>query len=328
VVSAVIAAAISATLHLQSTRRRTPTGDSAPPHSKSAIFHMNFLISVAMAYLAKITPGSPAVALQVFETVELMEEILMLVTARDVLSAMQAVTAMRDTVSGSVKVQRAIGLLPDPTADFSVPLWECIRAGRRAQNLRDFHGITYFDYGKRFERNFDYRFDDHVYAEPKFHEVADFILTAAGDHCLYKLGSRCRQLSICQPAACKEMEISYRCRNCGDPDLWDYEITLWDVGTLTASNSQYITMGDVYSAIIKARQRHRASCQKPKAKAEIEVEFRGSVRLNEGDGTLKKRPSDKGFEGEFKAMDELETANFLANYAKYWFFFYSYNIQA
>lgn len=126
-----------------------------------------------MVWKSKATPASALVADQVFETAELMEvsarsrpeicsfrtnycqTILLLVKPQDVLRAMQVNRAMRDTVNGSSKIQRAIGLLPDWEADFTPTFWQdCDDEPEDA-----FHGISYFDYDKRYCRTYDSRFD-------------------------------------------------------------------------------------------------------------------------------------------------------------------------
>jgi len=95
---------------------------------------------------------------------------------------------------------------------------------------------------------------------------------------LHRLGSRCRNLSICQPPA-SAVEIYERCEHCEDR----YDEIPREVGQVTPSNGAYITVGDRYSATIRTRIAHRRKCEKPKAKADISVEFRGAVTLRQSD---------------------------------------------
>ncbi|KAK4621478.1 hypothetical protein CLAFUW4_07259 [Fulvia fulva] len=66
---------------------------------------------------------SPEKAVEVFATVELIEDILLRLNALDILRAMQVSRFMRDTVIGSSKLLKHIGLSPNLEAHFSSPLW-------------------------------------------------------------------------------------------------------------------------------------------------------------------------------------------------------------
>ncbi|KAK6394052.1 hypothetical protein LTR65_001898 [Meristemomyces frigidus] len=202
-----------------------------------------------------------------------MEHIMLHLGTTDVLKAMQATRAMRDTVNGSSKIQMSIGLLPNPDADFLALPWPGYYPNR-------FHGFEYDDYSKRYCCSYDSRYDDiqeGAIPDPRKLEKADFLVLSHSGTALYKLGSRCRGLSICQPPVLA-MKIHELCKHCEA-----YDPTPNPAGELKPSNGAYITMGDLYSATIRTRTAHRRKCKMPKAKADIRVEFRGSVLLRQSD---------------------------------------------
>ena len=199
---------------------------------------------------------------------------------KDVLRAMQATRTMRDTVNDSIKVQRLIGLLPNSDADFLALPWAGFDGTRGNEN--SFHGFCYDDYGKRFCCSYDSRYDDMqmgAVPDPRELNEADFVITTESDVSLFKFGSRCRNLSLCQPPVAA-MEIYELCEHC---EGRFYEFVPNKVGEVKPSNGAYITVGDIYSSTIKTRAAHRQRCRKPKAKANISIEFQGSVPLRGSD---------------------------------------------
>ncbi|KAF7191983.1 hypothetical protein HII31_06628 [Pseudocercospora fuligena] len=259
------------------------------------------------------TANSPTKAEKVFGTAELMENIMLNLGTRDVLTAMQATRAMRDTVLGSTKIQTLIGLLPDYECHFSVMPWETIgeRQGfvvfppnpnyNNAARPVIFHDFTLSNYSDTFNYGYD-KFHPESYKD-QWHQAqisnggrADFVITAPrDDKCLRKLGSRVRALSICQPP----VEYAYFDVNCGhwkcryqlhqrfkEPDL--EENALRNAEYLVSAsggvaNRRYVTIGDLYKANIEVRKRHREICPWGKSKMYVTVSFCASVRLREDD---------------------------------------------
>lgn len=91
----------------------------------------------------------------------------------------------------------------------------------------------------------------------------------ANGPCLQKLGSRCRSLLPTQPP----IEILSMCAKCS----WCCGIDHFSVQVLTPKEGKYITMGDIYDAVLDLRQRHRKGCLRPRGKSEAMVELCGII---------------------------------------------------
>lgn len=190
---------------------------------------------------------------------------------------MQVNRAMRDTVNGSSKIQRAIGLLPDWEADLTPTFWQDCDD----ETEDTFHGISYFDYDKRYCRTYDSRFDyiqKGLVPDPRTLTTADFILSTSlsSSTSPQELGSCCKTLSPCQPPI-QKMEVRY---NCG---LCDHGPMPTDVGRVFPANGSFITLGDLHRVDLKIRTEHRERCRHPESEPGFRIEFVGGALLRDGD---------------------------------------------
>lgn len=200
-----------------------------------------------------------------------------------VLLAMQVSRAMRDNVNGSVKIQKAIGLLPEWDADFTPLLWPSQMISSSVEREYDYwlHGLAYSDFFSTYCRAHDTRFDDFMLGiapDPRTLTHAEFRLTTSSKHSLEKLGSRCRFLSPCQPPV-KRMLAYYLCDHCNP---WIGPRPPREIGRVSPGNGEHITLGDLHRANVEARERHRRKCRQPEASARFSIELDGMVPVREG----------------------------------------------
>lgn len=144
---------------------------------------------------------------------------------------MQVVKCMRDTVNGSNKIKKMVGVLPDKESDFRLPLWPGAERFKVDDGDRNhfsnkrhddsvvlFHGMRLDTYDGQLSCAYDSRFDDLMHGEPPpdIRDQADFRLICEPDApCLRKLGGRVGAMFPCQPPRA-ELRTVFCCDHCGD----------------------------------------------------------------------------------------------------------------
>ncbi|CAK3970884.1 Hypothetical predicted protein [Lecanosticta acicola] len=218
---------------------------------------------------AAATDASALVAMKVFKTAELMEKILLHTCdisppytegTLTILRVMQVNRAMRDTVNGSVNIQRAIGLLPDWKSNFRYTLTElpdsavalydheghyCVHRYSMAATWCD-EECGYWRSGARVPHNLKY---------------AVFWLETMppNTQILRRMGSRTRSISLFQPPV-EELRVG-RFR-------------------VLPTNGQYITLDDIYRTDVQLRVQHNALHGHD---LPTRLKFDGKIRLRKED---------------------------------------------
>ena len=175
---------------------------------------------------------------------------------------------MRDTVNGSSKIQRSIGLLPDEHAHFQHDLWEPIVPSD--QLTFGFHGMDLQSYRGTYRSFRGSRSADLVIMgvppADLFVDAAFTIVCPPGGifftSALEKLGPRCRQMLPCQPPL-KQIRTVTLCAHCASCPV--------RIETIKAEPKGHITLGVIQDAVLRARLAHRKKCTKPKARSEATV---------------------------------------------------------
>lgn len=169
-------------------------------------------------------------AQEVFNTPELLENIIIHLGTKDVLSAQQVGRVWRDGVNGSVKILRSIGIYPQEDVHFKSPF-------ERLQSPDSFWGLNL--------RTESEDFDHHAALQdgviPRTQKVR-LDIGAPTSTSLF-IGPRCRAISICQPPL-KRATMSFSCYcsaclgNNGRFPRHEFDMT----------SEEAITVGDVMDA--------------------------------------------------------------------------------
>lgn len=200
---------------------------------------------------------------EVFETIELLESILLLLPTPCLLTAARVSRTFRNTINASTKIARAMPLTPRSDANFRLPLWET-SLGEFVEEGATFHGIVF-----RLEAGPE----DIPLIAPSLEwtEGVPVILRipAGSDTFLQRIAPKINALPISEPAIF-EMMTSIKCHNCAEGEV--------RAGIWRASNGKYITIGDVRRWALGLRAKHRRQCTNSKRKAKMEIKFLGTCR--------------------------------------------------
>ena len=237
-------------------------------------------------YFNEIRADDLTIAQRTFEIPELFELILDHLEIPEILNVQQVSRGLKDAIDGSARIQTRL-------------------------NLRPASRDTFFK--TPFEFYFGYNLGLHCSLEqPKstpFNEVplenrTNFTASFDSHSAFPKIGSRCRNMLICQPPI-YEMEIHTRCCN-GDPLALPF-LESDTPKTTSISSPIGITVGDLYDATKKTSKEHKlcpnASCRllDENGFVRVSVMFKASVELNTNDPILKlykRRTAEKACEKE------------------------------
>ncbi|KAM3417555.1 hypothetical protein BST61_g5792 [Cercospora zeina] len=163
----------------------------------------------------RFSEKSAAKAQQVFNTPELLENILSNLPAQDLLMAQQTNTAFLDTINDSSVLKKLLGLEPDPTAAFYSPFEVNEASMQRFRATADLlllpryteHHVTFDDTEEMFRGL--YLYTHRVESPPEKSVSNELFITVQADTFRLRVGSRCLQMLICQPPV-KQATIQYR----------------------------------------------------------------------------------------------------------------------
>ncbi|KAF7196589.1 hypothetical protein HII31_01959 [Pseudocercospora fuligena] len=205
------------------------------------------------------TDASAAKAQEVFSTPELMEEILTYLPTDEKLSAMEVQRYWRDTVNGSVKLKRLLGLLPmekNPTHFYS------------AFSSR-YHDTDKFPSG-HFEEIYPYCRSGNCYDDPDEEpdenenpepveetielDICSFIRQSHG------FGTRVRQMLLCSGPPLTQMQATMF-----DPCMTTQTrpSVYTDLGTISSDSSLGFTVGELLDTLAVLRKKHAKCIDEP-----------------------------------------------------------------
>lgn len=194
---------------------------------------------------------------------------------------MQTVRSMRDTVLGSSKLQKHMGLIPDPESTFQLPLWpEDERPAHFPGSRHIFHGVGLNTYGNKFDGLGDYNRQGnawHYRPPPDQYEGADIRLEV---HCnsksLGRLGSRTSDIVLCQPPI-QSIDCYMECSTCGLNTTDGYG---QPIVPILPDDGRYITVGDVHRTIVRMTENHEVDCDASRSENEecgLRLNFFGEI---------------------------------------------------
>lgn len=205
---------------------------------------------------------------------EMLEHILTFTDTADILRAYAVSKTWYNTIEGSIKLQRALGLAADAESDFFSPIryltfFSNIRV--RDSSKKDNVYSNLDDTGFKTSLTFDERFDHHK----------------------FKLGQRCAKMLITQPPM-NEMHAFVLCR-CRTRLSRFARSAASPTAKITSTTR--ITMGQILEAVSQLRAAH-ALCSEASADDHDEQGFvrsritlEGVLALKEDDPVLQKKPS-------------------------------------
>lgn len=191
---------------------------------------------------------------------------------------------MHDTLIGSTKVQKHIGLLPDPSSEFRMPTMPLYYTPNSSspRPFQIFYGLYFHDdlgtfknlsvatrvlRTEAYDRDHIAAFSFEVYHEGPF---------------LQKLGPRVQKMLPFQPPV-TEVEVCLRCENCV-PGLWpppgSRSPEWWYPTTIKPRDGKFITFGDLQRAAVCKRTEHRKLCTKPRARSTVDLRMCGEVQIS------------------------------------------------
>lgn len=228
-------------------------------------------------YTNQPTSKSAKIALKVFETPELAEEILTYLPVLDLLRAQQVNRMMRDVVQASTKLQRQLFLKPGQTKHL------------RVLNLGD--GSKTIDIGT----------DD----EPEFtadEKIVELLVTFA--KWLPRLGSRVRRMQLCQPPIHVMRYVPTCCGQASEDEIGGHPLRI--------RNEEGLTLGDLRNAAENLMAKHKlclnapVHAYDPDGFVRPEVRFYVGVALEADDPMVRERLEE---EKENMMLDEDEEAH-------------------
>jgi hypothetical protein len=237
------------------------------------------------------TEGSTSKAEQVFSTPELFELILALLNARDILVVQQVSKNICATIRDSGRIQRRLGLRPDPQANFHPTF---------SDSIWGFRELSLSCYAQYRRHTYMYMYPD---GWPK-HKPNELVIAVAFDGRppqMDGLGSKCLSMLVCQPPV-KELQPFVDCCNRaiprmlgapGPPDDWLPKPIRRETG---------ITVGDVFEETAKLIEKHKMC---PWASEWYHDKKRGTVKVSPSfQGIVQLRGDDPALKAQAKALDE------------------------
>lgn len=213
------------------------------------------------------TATSTAKAEDVFSIPELVDEIFSQLSARDLLLAARVNRMTAAVVKDSPRLQETLCLRASKDGLFQTPL-----AG---WNLSDSFAC-------------EMRYFGNTWGTNKPVNSVDFTITVRG-HTMPRMGSRCRQMLVCQPAV-SEMAVELWC--CGLHATFDGQPLKREPIAPLRVGQGGITMGQVYDAAAKLMIEHQLCPYADyrgldeRGYAKVEPTFRASVHLQPNDPVL------------------------------------------
>lgn len=225
-----------------------------------------------IAYEHRRPTAAAASATKVFGTPELLERILLWTNTRTTFDCYRVSKDFYNTIQGSPKLQRKVGLLADPDAHISFKARVFVDRESGIQFEQDSHGHVDTDYGP----------------------VASVCLsaTAAAEDTIAKPGARLGAILLTQPPV-KSLSVELSCcaaRTFASP------IT-------SLHNSTGITIGQVRNVIVKLREEHRMCPRAPLEDHDHEGRVSPRITLT---GDLLLKDDDYSVLQERKLQDDLQ----------------------
>ncbi|KAF7198418.1 hypothetical protein HII31_00157 [Pseudocercospora fuligena] len=215
-----------------------------------------------------------AKAQEVFATPELLEDILSRLTSHDKLQAMQVQRTWRDTVLGSVRLKRELGLIPFEDGKYYSAFSHRFREARRYDPLLPGGSYVdddpeYFEWDKTSEYSF-WAWNQRVFEDPNLLEIRIRMQTSV------ELGSRVASMRLCDPPITAVKVFPGGRVNC------QHEDAIW--GDTLESSVDCFTVGELLQLAQRVRAEH-SKCMFGYS----DVEFVAGVKLSEDDMIMVER---------------------------------------
>lgn len=252
----------------------------------------DYMISYIPREFRRPEPAAP-LARRVFGTPELLEKIVLVSQTRTVFDSMRVSKDFFNTIEGSLKLQRKVGLMADPEAHIS------------------FKAKVFFDDASGL--NFEMHSEPHIDTDYGAVVKLELNVTACQD-VVANPGARLRSVLLTQPPI-KHLDVSVSC--CGSGSPYTSCRTLL---TMSVQNETGVTVGEVRDKVLQLREAHRlcphASLEHHDGEdgtVEPSVRFTGDFMLVEDDYSVL---NDKRMEAERQREDEERDA-FVARIGPY-----------